>query len=152
MTKLSFPLWSILNRPSLNRPARRRNAGGRHKLTCHFESLEERQVLSTFVGSGTNPATSTLLAAKVEFSKINTNDLQIILTNTTTALTKAPSDLLTGVYFDIAGTPTLTRGGAKLATGSTILNAPAFADDGTTPLIGGTVNGNGEVGGEFAYK
>lgn len=84
----------------------------------------------TFVGaSGSH-------SASVSFD-ISGTDLLVTLTNTSGADTLEPTDLLTAVFFTIAGDPSLTRGSVVLAAGSTV-------EDGTTDP--GNV-----VGGEFAY-
>jgi hypothetical protein len=75
-------------------------------------------------------------AASVEFD-ISGSNLLITLTNTAAADTLVPTDLLTAVFFTIAGDPSLTRTSAVLAGGSVVENG--FSDPGDV------------VGGEFAY-
>jgi len=60
-----------------------------------------------FIGKGTNSASGQQLSAKVEFQMVGTS-LQITLTNTSTQSSFVPSDLLTAVFFDIAGIPTIS--------------------------------------------
>jgi hypothetical protein len=83
-----------------------------------------------FTGSSGN------LSASASFD-ISGGDLQVTLTNTSTADVLVPSDVLTAVFFDMQGSPTLTRLSAMLAPGSTVWFGPS--------------NG-GNVGGEWAYK
>jgi hypothetical protein len=80
----------------------------------------------TFFGSSGN------LKASVLFDTSG-NNLIVTLTNTSMADVLVPSDVLTAVFFDITGNPTLTRIEAKLAPGRP-----------TDP--------GGVVGGEWAYK
>jgi hypothetical protein len=84
-----------------------------------------------FTGSSGN------LAASAEFSLSGTT-LTIVLKNTSTVDVLAPGDVLTALFFDIAGSPTMTRVSAVLTTGSTVLF--------------GTTDPGGVVGGEWAYK
>lgn len=92
-----------------------------------------------FTGSGVNSGTGSALAASAAFTFIAPNTLQIVLTNTSAADVVAPSDILTAVFFDIAGFPpaTLTPVSAALTAGSVV----AF----------GTSDPGGVVGGEWAY-
>ncbi|HBS29126.1 MAG TPA: PEP-CTERM sorting domain-containing protein [Phycisphaerales bacterium] len=76
-------------------------------------------------------------AASVEFVASGTN-LVVTLTNTSAADALVPVDILTGVFFDIAGAPVLTRSSAVVAMGSTVHFGP------TDP--------GGVVGGEWAFK
>lgn len=78
------------------------------------------------------------LAASANFDVVGGN-LQLILTNTGTADVLNPADVLTAVFFDIAGTPTLTPISALLTLGSTV-----FYDADGQPA-------GGNVGGEWAY-
>ena len=83
------------------------------------------------------------LAATASFNVVSGN-LQVILTNTSTADALVPTDILTAVFFDVTGNPTLTPISA-LITGSpgTVLNCTAA--NSCTPPVGGN------VGGEWAY-
>jgi hypothetical protein len=76
------------------------------------------------------------LAASANFSIVLGN-LQVTLTNTSSSDVLVPANLLSGVYFNIAGNPTLTRISALLGAGGTVAFGP---------------NGGGNVGGEWAYK
>ncbi len=64
--------------------------------------------------------------------------LAVTLTNTSPADVMVPIDVLTGVFFDVVGSPALTRVSAILNAGSTVLF--------------GTPDPGGVVGGEWAYK
>ena len=77
------------------------------------------------------------LNATVSFEVANFNNLRVTLTNTSQVDVQVPSQVLTAVFFDIAGDPVLTRISAILAPGSAV-------------LFGGTDPG-GVVGGEWAY-
>lgn len=90
----------------------------------------------TFNGS------SGTLAASAKFDTSGSN-LLVTLANTSTADVLVPADVLTAVYFDIAGNPTLGRVSAILTPGSTVLFPESGT--GTDPVI---PNG---VGGEWAY-
>ncbi|MCE7974290.1 MAG: PEP-CTERM sorting domain-containing protein [Leptolyngbya sp. PLA1] len=86
--------------------------------------------------SVTFSGTSGNLAAAAEFD-ISAGSLIIRLTNTSTADVMVPADILTGVYFDVAGSSlSLTPVSATLYGGSVVL----FGS-----------NGGGNMGGEFAY-
>ncbi len=89
----------------------------------------------TFSGSGTNTNTGQAISASAAFDIVGGN-LQVTLTNTG-ADVMAPSDVLTGLFFNITGNPALTGISAILAPGSSV-------------LFGGTDPG-GVVGGEWAY-
>jgi hypothetical protein len=84
---------------------------------------------------------SGLLAASVAFSQAAPGgNLTVTLTNTGTADTLLPSDVLTAVFFSLAGDPVLTRISAVLGPGSSVIYDP----DGQPP--------GGVVGGEWAYR
>ncbi len=84
----------------------------------------------TFTGSSGN------LAASANFSVVGGN-LQVILTNTSSADVLVPSDILTAVFFTVAGNPALTPVSALLSGGSIV--------------IYGSQPAGGNVGGEWAY-
>jgi hypothetical protein len=87
----------------------------------------------TFTGSSGD------LAAEITFTLINNStQLQVVLTNTSSADVLVPSNVLTAVFWDMSPSVTLTRVSAQLNSGSTV-------------LFGGTDPG-GVVGGEWAYK
>jgi hypothetical protein len=75
------------------------------------------------------------LSASVTFATSGTN-LLVTLTNTSTSDVLDPAQVLTAVFFDIAGVNPLTPVSALLPTGSNVFYGPA--------------NG-GNVGGEWAY-
>jgi hypothetical protein len=107
---------------------------------CHAESR-------IFVGSGAGIG-GTPLSAQVEFELYQRPDalptdpqqygLRARLTNTSMTDVLQNPDVLTGVFFDVAGTPNLVKNSAKLADGSTVLHGAAGA--------------GGNVGGEWGYK
>jgi len=79
------------------------------------------------------------LAASVSFDIVAGN-LQVTLANTSTYDTLVPTDVLTAVFFNVAGNPSLTPLSAVLAAGSTV-----FYDAQGQPA-------GGVVGGEWAYR
>jgi hypothetical protein len=84
----------------------------------------------TYIGS------SGTLAASVTFTSTSAGVLQVVLTNTSTADVLIPANVLTAVFFDIAGVGVLTP-------------ASAFA-----PMVctnGSCVSGATNVGGEWGY-
>lgn len=85
----------------------------------------------------------TLTAGEGSFSASATfdtsgTDLIVTLRNTSSADVTSPSQVLTAVFFTLAGDPTLTRTSAVLGGGSSV-------------LFGGT-DAVGVVGGEWAYR
>ena len=78
-------------------------------------------------------------AASATFDTSGTNFL-VRLTNTSSADVLVPTDVLTGVFFNLSGDPTLGRTSAVLASGSTV-----FYDSDGQPA-------GGVVGGEWAYN
>jgi hypothetical protein len=87
----------------------------------------------TFAGS------SGTLAASAVFENVGGN-LKITLTNTSTADVTDPAQVLTALFFDLAGAVTLTPLSADITPGSALINF--FATDPSTT----------GVGGEWAYK
>lgn len=87
----------------------------------------------SFTYSGTNGP----LNASVTFEQMGTN-LLVTLSNTSTNDVLMQSNVLTAVFFTLAGDPGLSRISAKLASGSTVLF--------------GTTDPGGVVGGEWAYR
>lgn len=77
------------------------------------------------------------LSAEVTFDFDGTN-LEVTLTNISLADVLVPTDVLTGVFFNLAGDPELTRVSGVLGAGSTVI----FDD----PPAGGV------VGGEWTYE
>lgn len=85
---------------------------------------------------------STGRAATVKFEVVGGN-LVVTLTNTATYDALVPVDILTAVFFDLAGAPDLSTGTAVLGAGSTVLHGPTPSTDPAAV---------GSVGSEFAYK
>ena len=85
----------------------------------------------TFTGS------SGARSASVSFDVSGTN-LLVVLANTSTADARVPTDILTGVFFNIAGNPELSRISAT-SLGPTYLNGTLVSSAGVN------------VGGEWAY-
>lgn len=90
--------------------------------------------------SGTN--TTLGLAATLTLTTSGTN-LIVTLTNTSLTAVTAPASVLTGVFFTLAGNPTLTPVSALLSGGSAVVNCTT-ANNCTMPV-------GGNVGGEWAY-
>jgi hypothetical protein len=86
----------------------------------------------TFSGSGTNTITGQAISASATFDIVGAL-LQVTLTNMG-ADVMAPSDVLTALFFNIAGNPKLTPYSATLASGSSVLFAPS---GGAGPNVGG---------------
>jgi hypothetical protein len=93
-------------------------------------ALTAHAVPFTVTGSSGNRA------ASATFDTSGTN-LIVTLTNTSTEDVLVPVDVLTAVFFTLAGNPTLTSVSAVLKTGSSVLFDPAPA--------------GGVVGGEWGY-
>jgi len=87
----------------------------------------------SFTFSGSNAT----LKASVTFAEVGTN-LVVTLTNTSTNDILQQSDILTAVFFTLAGDPALSRISATISTNSIVLF--------------GTTDPGGVVGGEWAYK
>lgn len=93
----------------------------------------------TYTGSGTG-VDGHDLNAEVTFDAVGGN-LVITLTNLgPDAL--VPADVLTGIFFDVAGDPDLSAVSAVLGVGSSVLFPPSGD---------GTEGGTGSVGSEWAY-
>jgi hypothetical protein len=88
-------------------------------------------------GPNTFNGNNTALAATANFT-VSGNTLTVVLTNTGTGFINDASSVLTGIFFNISGAPTLT-------TVSALLN-------GSTVTPGGTAPTGGNVGGEWAYS
>jgi hypothetical protein len=69
-------------------------------------------------------------------------ELIVTLSNISSFDVLVPVDVLTAIFFDIAGDPTLTRISATLAPGSSVVNPPPEPTD----------PGPDGIGGEWAYK
>jgi len=76
-------------------------------------------------------------SAEVIFQINGDGDLEVILTNTSTADVLVPVDVLTGVLFDIAGDPILTRLSALLHDGSVVLFAENDFEAALDEIVGG---------------
>jgi hypothetical protein len=76
------------------------------------------------------------LSASAVFDADASGNLIITLTNTSTNDVLVPTDILTAVFFTIAGVSSLKPVSANLAPGSVVWNGP---------------DGDGNVGGEWAY-
>lgn len=85
--------------------------------------------------------TSGTRSASAEFGQSG-SDLIVTLTNTSTADAEVPTDILTGVFFEIAGDPLLVPTSAILPPGGAVLVGGTAVD--VTPV-------DGVVGGEWAY-
>ncbi len=81
-------------------------------------------------------------SASAEFVRSGSN-LVVTLTNTSTADMLVPSDILTGIFFNISGNPTLSRISALVPLGSSVFVGNSGAD--VTPA-------DRVVGGEWAYR
>src|SRR5262249_17851368 len=73
------------------------------------------------------------LAASATFEARGSN-LVVTLTNTSSSDVLVPTDVLTAVFFDIDGNPTLTRTSAVICGNCSVLFAPA---GGSGPNVGG---------------
>jgi len=98
----------------------------------------------TFTGTGTGSESGNTLSAEATFSSDGAGNLTVTLTNTQYLSSLVPSDVLSAVFFNVAGNPTLTTGTATLAPGSTVIN-PTYLPDGTYP------SGSGNVGSEWSF-
>lgn len=93
------------------------------------------------------------LAARVTFSQAGNNDLLVTLENIATVGVKVPTDVLTGVFFNIGGA-TLTPLTGVLTTGSSVLFPESAAvNQGPDPDPDNDgLDASGELGGEWAYR
>ncbi len=96
----------------------------------------------TLASSITYSMSSGSKAATAEFVRSGSN-LIVTLTNTSTADALVPTDILTGIFFDIVGDPALTRISAMVPLSSSVLVGNNGAD--VTPV-------DRVVGGECAYE
>ena len=86
-------------------------------------------------------------SAEVTF-EVSGTDLIVTLANKSTNDAMAPTDVLTGVFFNIAGNPVITPIAASLYTGSSIIcKNTGHAGDCPTQL-----DPNGLMNGEWAFK
>jgi hypothetical protein len=84
------------------------------------------------------------LAATASFAKSG-NNLIVTLTNTSTVDVGNAAELLTAIFFDLAGNPTLTPVSAVLNTGSVVVDVGVGVGGPTDPDPDG-------VGGEWGYR
>ena len=112
-----------------------RNRGERKLI----KRLLAAAIVVGLAGSSAQAASFTFSAgtrsAQADFDIVSGN-LQVTLTNTSTFDTLVPVDVLTALYFDIAGNPSLAANSAVVAPGSGIIYDTATSD----------------VGGEWAYR
>jgi hypothetical protein len=94
-------------------------------------------VTYTASATGNNPNEKLNASATIV---ITNSDLVVTLANTSTSDPNDPYDILTGIFFDIAGDPKLTPVSADLGPDSSIIGQ-SFR-----------TNLNGNVGGEWAYR
>ena len=85
------------------------------------------------------------MAASADFVILPGGFLQVTLTNTGTGDPANPGDILSGVLFNLAGNPTLSKDSAVLGAGSTVIHGPTPSTD---PAVGAPPN---SVAGEWAY-
>jgi len=98
-----------------------------------------------FVGSGSNAQGQ--LEAEAIFTLVNANTLQITLENIDPRPAETNADLLSGLFFNVTGSPTLLTTAAVVAPGSSIVDSPF------TPTGSNTGTGPGtDVAVEWAYK
>jgi hypothetical protein len=87
----------------------------------------------TLTGTGTDGRSASVTFDT--FSFLSTNYLSVVLTNTATYDSRVPSEILTAIFFNLPGDPTLSRtsflSGAGVPLGSTVKNNPAVTDVGT---------------------
>jgi hypothetical protein len=81
------------------------------------------------------------MAASADFVILPGGFLQVTLTNTGSGDPAAPGDILTALFFNLAGDPSLSRDSAVLGAGSTVIHGPTPSTD-----------PGGVVGGEWAYN
>lgn len=112
-----------------------------------FNAGQAQAASITFTGSGTNLAsggTSNALSASVTFNNDIAGQLGITLSNTGPG-TSVPSDILTALFWDVTGNPTLSL---SSATAQTIIPTPT----GTSPYNIGDVNGTSSGGIEWGFS
>ncbi|MBI3837456.1 MAG: hypothetical protein HY288_05935 [Planctomycetia bacterium] len=97
--------------------------------------------LPAIAGSITYSFSNGSLAASADFERSG-NNLIVTLTNTSAGDAQLPTDILTGIFFDVTGDPLLTRTSAIVPFGSSVLVGGTGAD--VTPS-------DRVVGGEWAY-
>jgi len=100
-------------------------------------------VAPSVAGPVTFTATSGTLSASATFTVIGSN-LQIVLTNTGTSDATVPTDVLTGIFFNVSGNPVLGALSAISGGNSYTLNIPS-----APTLISGS---NTDIGGAWAFE
>jgi hypothetical protein len=105
---------------------------------CTLPCTSRADFSVAYAGSGTGGR-----SASATFT-LTGDTLTLTLTNTGGDVTD-PTQVLTGVFFKLAGDPTLGKTSALLGAGSTVLFAPASAVTGSLSPAGP------DVGGEWAY-
>jgi hypothetical protein len=98
--------------------------------------------LPTLAGPITFSFASGNRSANVEFARTG-SDLIVTLTNTSTADALVPTDILTAVFFEVLGNPTLIRTSALVPLSSSVLVGGSGTN--VTPL-------DRVVGGEWSYE
>ena len=93
----------------------------------------------TFTGTDGGSRTATAI-----FDTSGSN-LLVTLTDTSSTAATDPTLILTALFFDISGNPSLGEVSAIMKSGSTVLNAPANPVSGSLPTTGP------DVGGEWAF-
>jgi hypothetical protein len=107
-------------------------------------------VLATAIAAGAGPvgaigftfSDGSGRSGSVDFAQSGA-DLTVTLMNTALGATANPTDVLTAVFFSLAGNPTLATSSALINSGSSLVNCTA-ANGCTAPVAG-------NVGGEWAY-
>lgn len=113
-------------------------------LTVLVFATTPAQAATTYVGTalGNNSGeTNSVSATFYLFVSGSITNLEVDLRNTATYKPNDPADILTALFFNIAGDPSLIRGSAVLDGGSIVVNI------GANPQPAG-----GVVGGEWAYS
>src|SRR5262249_35241155 len=105
---------------------------------CMLPCISRADFSVGYVGSGTGGR-----SASATFTQTG-DTLTLTLTNTGGDVSD-PTQVLTGIFFNLAGDPTLGKTSALLGAGSTVLFAPASAVTGSLSPAGP------DVGGEWAY-
>ena len=123
---------------------------GNSTLTTLVKRLLGGLALATAIAAGAGPAGAIGFtfsdgsgrSGSVDFTQSGA-DLTVTLTNTALGTTENPTDVLTAVFFSLAGSPTLATSSALVNSGSSVVNCTA-ANGCASPVAG-------NVGGEWAY-
>jgi PEP-CTERM motif-containing protein len=135
--------WSINGAPAPDKE-------GLAAMTGLVKKIMAGLALATAIVAGAGPAGAIGFtfsdgsgrSGSVDFAQSGA-DLTVTLTNTALGATAVPTDVLTAVFFSLAGSQTLTTGSALVNSGSAVVNCTA-ANGCTAPVAG-------NVGGEWAY-